>query len=78
MKLPRFLTATTWVEFPRSLDDPEAFHRLLCGIKGEEPGRGPDGAVFEGVCPYRGLEVFDVEHAPFFFGREAAHGMARQ
>lgn len=27
--------------------------------------------MFEGTCPYRGLEVFDVEHAPFFFGRAA-------
>jgi ABC-type Fe3+/spermidine/putrescine transport system ATPase subunit len=22
-------------------------------------------------CPYRGLDVFDEAHAPFFFGREA-------
>ena len=36
-KLPGFLTATTWVEFRASLDEPEAFHRLLCGIKGIEP-----------------------------------------
>ena len=34
-------------------------------------GPDSDSAAFEGVCPYRGLEVFDVEHAPFFFGREA-------
>src|SRR5271165_7011751 len=67
-KLPGFLTATTWVEFRDTFDDPEAFHRLVCGIKGIEPG-GP--AVFEGKNPYRGLELFDVEHAPLFFGREA-------
>ena len=70
-KLPGFLTATTWVEFRDTLDDPEAFHRLLCGIRGIEPGAGAGGAVFEGKNPYRGLELFDVEHAPLFFGREA-------
>src|SRR5512142_1454905 len=84
-KLPLFLTTTTWVEFRRALDDEEAFRRLVCGIRGEEPGPGPDVAVIEGAlqvhdsggaaiagqCPYRGLEVFDVAHAPFFFGREA-------
>jgi hypothetical protein len=69
--LPTFLAATTWVEFRRSLDDAEAFRRLVCGIRGIEPGLGPGAAAFEGRCPYRGLEAFDAAHAPFFFGREA-------
>ncbi len=69
--LPRFLTATTWVEFRATLDDEQAFHRLVSGIRGVEPGAGPGAAIFAGACPYRGLEAFDVEHAPFFFGREA-------
>ena len=69
--LPTFLTATTWAEFRDSLDDADAFHRLVCGIRGVEPGPGPGQALYEGQCPYRGLRVFDVEDAPFFFGREA-------
>ena len=69
--LPTFLAATTWVEFRDSLDDPDAFHRLVCGIRGLEPGAGPGQALYEGQCPYRGLRVFDVDDAPFFFGREA-------
>jgi hypothetical protein len=70
-RLPTFLIAATWVEFRHSLDDPEAFHRLVCGIRGVEPGPGPGQASYQGECPYRGLQVFDVQHAPFFFGREA-------
>ena len=70
-RLPSFLVAATWVEFRRTLDDREAFHRLVCGIRGVEPGPAPGEAIYEGECPYRGLRFFDVEHAPFFFGREA-------
>ena len=40
-KLPKFLTATAWVEFRTTLDDAEAFHRLVCGIQGVPPGPGP-------------------------------------
>ena len=69
--LPTFLAATTWVEFRDSLEDPDAFHRLVCGIRSIEPGTGPGQALYEGQCPYRGLRVFDVDDAPFFFGREA-------
>jgi hypothetical protein len=69
--LPTFLVATTWVEFRDSLDDQHAFHRLVCGIQGIEPGAGLGQAIYEGQCPYRGLRVFDVDDTAFFFGREA-------
>src|ERR1700730_15941170 len=68
--LPTFLAATTWVEFRDPLDDQNAFHRLMSGIRGVEPGVGPDQAIYEGQCPYRGLRVFNVDDASFFFGRE--------
>ncbi|HET9209797.1 MAG TPA: toll/interleukin-1 receptor domain-containing protein, partial [Thermoanaerobaculia bacterium] len=35
--IPSFLSQRTWVEFP-SLDDKEALHRLVSGIRGEKPG----------------------------------------
>ena len=71
-KLPTFLSSATWVEFSgHTLDDDEAFHRLTCGIRGIEPGPAPGEAVYEGLCPYRGLQVFDIDHAQFFFGRDA-------
>jgi Novel STAND NTPase 1 len=67
--LPRFLLRTTWVKFSRMLDDEEAFDNIVCGIRGI--ARGPVPPIFEGECPYRGLEPFRPEHARFFFGREA-------
>ena len=73
-KLPDFLVQATWVEFHSTLDDEQAFHRLAAGIRGQAPGPGPGQAALEGECPYRGLLYFDVEHAPFFFGREALTG----
>ena len=36
--LPRFLRRLTWVDFRNGLDDADAFHRLVSGIKGVEPG----------------------------------------
>ena len=70
--LPTFLSATTWVEFRDTLDDEDAFHRLLSGVRGVAPGAvaGGDGFTPD-VCPYRGLQVFDVEYTPLFFGRRA-------
>ncbi len=70
-RLPAFLRATTWVEFRSTLDDEKALHRLIAGIRGLPPGSDPGEAVAEGACPYRGLQVFDVGDALFFFGREA-------
>jgi hypothetical protein len=69
--LPMFLRRLLWVDFQEGLHDEQAFHRLVCGIRGIAPGPGPGLAVFEGECPYRGLEVFEEKHARFFFGREA-------
>ena len=72
-RLPRSLASLTWVDFRSGLQDPEAFRRLVAGIRGHSPGRGETGAAPAGpsVCPYQGLARFDEAQAPFFFGREA-------
>jgi signal transduction histidine kinase len=74
-QVPRFLSRLTWVDFrDYGLDDAEALHKLVAGIRGIPPGRydrrTPTLSTLE--CPYRGLEVFDEAHARFFFGREGA------
>jgi WD40 repeat protein len=72
-RLPAFMVATTWVEFRKSLNEEEAYYRLICGIQGKEPGpliRDREQPI-ENMQPYRGLESFYQEHARFFFGREA-------
>ncbi len=70
-RLPEFLLASTWVEFRNSLDEDDAYHRLKSGVLGVAPGLSPGEAIYEGQCPYRGLQAFQPEHAAFFFGREA-------
>lgn len=37
--LPRFLRRLTWVDYRAGLNDQEAFHGLVAGIKGLSPGR---------------------------------------
>jgi hypothetical protein len=65
--LPRFLRRLTWVDFRRGLDDPQALHRLLCGIKGIPPEGGP-APVSPPIRPI----MMGVPHRNLFFtGRES-------
>jgi WD40 repeat protein len=68
--LPEFLANRHGVEFTKGLDDPDAFHRLVCGLLGIEPGTRADTTYTPGPNPYRGLRTFDVGHAELFLGRE--------
>lgn len=49
-----FLELNTWVDFRNGLDDVNAFHRLVAGIKGEAPGRGN---VIATKVNHRGKEI---------------------
>jgi hypothetical protein len=68
-----FLINASWVEFLKTLNDEQAFRRLVWGIKGNKPSE-LDATRYEGVCPYRGLEAFRPEDEQFFFGRENLTG----
>lgn len=70
----KFIHENTWVEFQSNLDESEPLRRLVAGIKGMEPGAQPTISIAypldaPKLCPYRGLEAFGTDHAPFFFGR---------
>jgi hypothetical protein len=50
IKIDNFLELRTWVDFNNGLDDKKEFHRLVCGIKGVAPGRGPkDDTISESI-----------------------------
>jgi tetratricopeptide (TPR) repeat protein len=67
--LPALLVAGTWVEFRDSLDEPDAFQRLVCGIRGVAPGPGGAGAEARGSpCTLHNLPFAPN---PAFTGREA-------
>jgi WD40 repeat protein len=68
-----FLINASWIEFLKTLDDEQAFCRLVWGIKGKKPSE-LDATRYEGVCPYRGLAAFQPEDEQFFFGRESLTG----
>lgn len=59
-QLPRFIRRLTWVDFRAGLDDEEAFHRLLAGIRGEPPGPG-----LRAQLPQRLYRCMAPPQAPF-------------
>ncbi|MGH8904604.1 MAG: TIR domain-containing protein, partial [Egibacteraceae bacterium] len=61
-----FLANRTWVDLRPGID--ERFQDLLSAISGA-PSRPPLSPQRDDRCPYRGLEVFDEEHADLYFGR---------
>ncbi|MGH8907396.1 MAG: TIR domain-containing protein [Egibacteraceae bacterium] len=65
------LATRTWVDLRAGMDD--GVHELVRAVNGS-PSR-PVVSHGEEVCPYRGLEVFEEQHARFFFGRD--HDTAR-
>gem|GEM_PF-3182062 len=66
--LPSFFTQTSWVELNDKLDDPSTITKLADAICATHHSISASSLLDN---PYRGLEVFDVEDAKFFFGREA-------
>jgi WD40 repeat protein len=70
-RLPPFLSTRTWVDFRGGYSDERVLQRLIKAIKGIPLGGEEEPETRPGVCPYRGLQVFEEEHAEFFFGRDA-------
>ncbi|MEW8338491.1 MAG: SUMF1/EgtB/PvdO family nonheme iron enzyme [Candidatus Thiodiazotropha taylori] len=65
--LPEGVMNRHWVHFKTSVDEEDAWRRLISGLQGREPGLSPKGET--GPCPYRGIGVYDVEDADNFYGR---------
>jgi WD40 repeat protein len=67
-----FLINASWVEFLKTIDDRREFDKLVDGIRGDRrPRRSEEEAKrWAGRRPYRGLEAFGPDDAPFFFGRQ--------
>ncbi|MDQ4131033.1 MAG: TIR domain-containing protein, partial [Actinomycetota bacterium] len=68
--LSPFLSMRTWVDLRRGIADSWSFQCLVNAVKGIPLGPGRDVEPRPGVCPYRGLQVFDVGDADFFYGRD--------
>ncbi|MBV9960459.1 MAG: hypothetical protein JO360_18675, partial [Acidobacteria bacterium] len=69
-QLPPFLSTRTWVDLRKGIEDARSFQSLINAIKGLPLGPERPIEPRDDVCPYRGLQAFDEEHAELFFGRE--------
>jgi hypothetical protein len=69
--LPPFLSTRTWVDLRKGIFDSRGFQLLINAVKGLAPGPEIPIELRTDLCPYRGLQAFDENHAEFFFGREA-------
>jgi hypothetical protein len=63
-QIPPFLAACTWVEFP-TIKDTDAFHRLVCGIRGVPPGTKRFAKVLRGDRPTRWVLVLHGTYSDF-------------
>ncbi len=70
LKLPRFLSRLTWVDFRAGFHDEEALYRLYCGIKGIKPGESAEPPKGSGAGLPPGSYVPFTRNA-LFTGRRA-------
>ena len=69
-RLPDFLVGRQWIDLRGGVDDKDRLAELLDALSlGADQPVQP--ALPSGAPPFRGLEVFDEQHAGVFFGREA-------
>ena len=69
-----FLQLLTWVDLSKGasvLQQPESLAALRAALRGEAIA---PSELRASICPYRGLEPFREEDAPFFCGRDDAIG----
>lgn len=69
--LPPLLASRTWVDLRPGVDSKQGLQDFRNAVLGLPFGPDVHPEPQEGPCPYRGLAVFDEEHAPFYFGRDA-------
>ncbi|MDR4495708.1 MAG: TIR domain-containing protein, partial [Nitrospirales bacterium] len=68
-KLHPFLSTRTWVDFRGGFQSARLFQPLVNAIKGVPYGPDLQCELQQTDRPYRGLQVFDEEHAKWYFGR---------
>lgn len=63
-----FLKLNTWVSLRTGVEDAQAVEAIARAARGLPPEAVRARPL---VCPYRGLQAFREEDAPFFYGRDA-------